>query len=366
VQVNNLIDFKITSELISDQEPFYAQITPYPSLGPPENILVQSSAEWKPNELIGIAIDGIPMYSGLYARGIDALDNDIIGRIDKCGGMWGPTADGVRYHYRVAPACLYGVSKDEAILRRKQYIDDLFELTNSFEGLSGPLLIGYSLSGYPIYSPLDSRGALHKFLDNCNGKFVNGSYSYYATFSFPYIMGCDGPGVYIAGEQQVSAENLPSVTGAKYNSCPGGNFQSLQYPGACEPCPAGKYSSGSQKVASTCSQICPMGYYCPVGSIKPLKCPGGRYGSAEGLSVSECSGTCNSGYFCPPGSTSSNMYVCGNSSYFCPEGSATRHLVDSSFYSSPESVPLSIRYQQEKCGPGTYCVMGERFFCPAG
>ena len=57
--------------------------------------------------------------------------------------------------------------------------------------------IGIAKDGRPIYSLLKSNGQLYSEceLDICNGLYINGHYSYVATKSHPYIMGCFGPGI---------------------------------------------------------------------------------------------------------------------------------------------------------------------------
>ena len=104
---------------------------------------------------------------------------------------------GLRYHYRAMPTCLLPTHGQQSgtTLKRQQFVDDIYQLLDAFSGINGPHLLGYSLVGYPIYSPYDSRGLLQTGLDNCNGKFYNGSYAYFVSPTFPYIIGCNGPGL---------------------------------------------------------------------------------------------------------------------------------------------------------------------------
>ena len=68
-------------------------------------------------------------------------------------------------------------------------------------------------------------------------------YGYYATPTFPYIIGCDGPGVYSTEELALSApELLAQTTGSKLASCPAGYMMSQAFENGCLPCPAEKYS----------------------------------------------------------------------------------------------------------------------------
>jgi hypothetical protein len=202
---------------------------------------------------VGVALDGVPIYSGLNTNGKDFFSRDqsppslasALLRIDKCGGSYGMTPSGWRYHYRVMPSCIYDIDESEVIEKRRTYIQDIHELLDSFPQSTGPLILGYSTTGFPIYSPLNSRGLLHENLDNCNGKFEGGgSYAYYSTIQFPYISGCDGPGVYSSSELNISPEEIPLHANVRYKACPGGTYSSRTFENnGCIDCPAGKYSS---------------------------------------------------------------------------------------------------------------------------
>ena len=81
------------------------------------------------------------------------------------------------------PACLYGTSELQAIDRRKVIIHNVHELLTHFQADadeygSGPRLLGYSLTGHPIYSPLDLDGALHPDLDNCNVTYTHNQHTH--------------------------------------------------------------------------------------------------------------------------------------------------------------------------------------------
>ena len=52
------------------------------------------------------------------------------------------------------------------------------------------------MDGHMIYGPFDSNGDLWQAtdVDVCNGRLINGQYSYVMTTFFPYTIGCWGPG----------------------------------------------------------------------------------------------------------------------------------------------------------------------------
>lgn len=241
VQATNLVDFNLTYGL---EERLLVPI-PLTPKAIPDHIIVQdpSSAEFR-DKLVGVALDGVPIYSGLSAVGADALrstDESNNLQVDGCGGSYGPTPTGWRYHYRIMPSCL-GLGIRESSIRRLSFVDDVLDLLDSFEGRA-PSILGYSLAGYPIYSPLDVAGTPHASLDNCNGRFIDGAYAYFATPQFPYLVGCDGPGVYSTASLGVTEEALPTISGIHFKQCPGGSYPSTDFvSNGCVLCPAGTFS----------------------------------------------------------------------------------------------------------------------------
>jgi hypothetical protein len=154
--------------------------------------------------LLGVALDGVPIYSALSAaEGTDGVEYtyDVFNppantgisplAFDSCGGTFGLTPDGFKYHYRTIPSCILEGSDSKE--RRFNMVVDVGQLADSYNNYLGQHLIGFSIQGFPIYSPLNTRGLEHKDLDSCGGKWVNGSYGYYARTSFPYTIGCFGP-----------------------------------------------------------------------------------------------------------------------------------------------------------------------------
>jgi hypothetical protein len=102
--------------------------------------------------IVGIAVNGVPIFDGVDALNRDAVAHEVQ---DRCDGH--PEMTG-QYHYHSISACL---------------------------PKSG--LVGYALDGYPIYS---GGGYTDSDLDACHGRSVNGHYRYQATLEFPYTVGC--------------------------------------------------------------------------------------------------------------------------------------------------------------------------------
>jgi hypothetical protein len=310
------------------------------------------------NALIGVALDGYPIYSALDEDGSDIVSIGLASgsiQIDQCGGMIGPTTgiNGDRYHYRVMPSCILEKNKIQEELRT--YISSVYELLEAYSKLDSPIILGYTLSGNAIFSPLTQSMTSKPDIDLCNGKWVNDTFSYYTTPYFPYIQGCK--------DIQVNDST---------NFCPSTHYYQAAYSSGtrerCVPCPAGRYSTklSGQDSISYCNTVAPMGHYAKTGSANAYPCPGGRYGSSIASGTDLCSGSCQAGYICSTGSITSNPEPCGNASYYCPSSSTSRVKVDQGYFSGPEDIDESTRYEQIICPPSSYCSDGKKYPCPAG
>jgi hypothetical protein len=117
----------------------------------------------------------------------------------------------------------------------------------------------------------------------------------------------------------------------------------------CTQCAAGKFGTQPGSISS-CTDVCPAGYYCPSGSATPQPCPAGlfflcfvswsvffyscllfllfhyiltgSYGSTTGLGSPSCSGLCPADFYCPEASINPNLNPCPSHSQSQP-GSST-------------------------------------------
>ncbi len=137
-----------------------------------------------------VTLGGIPIYGPTEGTGGDV--ESLPGILSECGSHNGPT--GFHLH-------LLGTSSETDCIFTPE------------EVASGPQLLGYAFDGYPIYSGNDQytssweltdeslfatdTWSAHTYvegsgdLDQCNGLLDDdGSYAYYTTDTFPYILGC--------------------------------------------------------------------------------------------------------------------------------------------------------------------------------
>lgn len=143
---------------------------------------------------VAIAINGLPFYGPNEAPRHGTADPIRDQILDFCSGHTAGRGD---YHFHARPDCLF----------------------RKVQGMTG-LVVGYAFDGYPILAPYECADAAcarikkvrssYKFiggarnawesnkfvegagdLDRCNGMTrPNGSYAYYATDGFPYVLAC--------------------------------------------------------------------------------------------------------------------------------------------------------------------------------
>jgi len=131
------------------------------------------------------------------------------------------------------------------------------------------------------YNPVVGRSSLDDCLDADAGYYVS-------TTGASAVTGPCAEGYYCPSGSS-SATQLP---------CPVGRYRSIEYgaePSDCAICKSGHYCSTTGLADPV---ICPLGSYCPIGTIVPEPCPEGTYGAATGLTDSNSCTFCDAGYFC--------------------------------------------------------------------
>lgn len=70
-------------------------------------------------------------------------------------------------------------------------------------------IIGVAKDGHLIYGPYDENEELWDCADHdvCNGTFIDGNYVYLSTTTFPFILGCWGPGASQLYEADCSSDS---------------------------------------------------------------------------------------------------------------------------------------------------------------
>ena len=150
----------------------------------------------------GIAVSGAMIFNALALGNLDAVENEWV-TLDQCLTHPTPTKN---YHYHMWSPCYKkgngyastsvapGMCKDD----ESCYSDPMsFAINAAFTDTSTyGEIIGLTKDGHLIYGPYNSNGELRSCdeHDICNGTFIDGNYVYVSTTTFPYILGCFGPG----------------------------------------------------------------------------------------------------------------------------------------------------------------------------
>lgn len=173
------------------------------------------------NTAWGLSTTGVMIYNGISAEGVDPFYPTLYGgisdlvteKVDWC--LAHPQAQGM-FHYHAASTCL---ADPTTFQNKKGKMDlDISDLINETYLVSLPYrsVYGIAKDGRPIYTPLKEDGRTYDAceVDVCNGKMIDGHYSYVSTLFHPYFMGCFGPGSKPNVYQQCSTK--PRLCGVEY------------------------------------------------------------------------------------------------------------------------------------------------------
>jgi hypothetical protein len=182
--------------------------------------------------------------------------------------------------------------------------------------------------------------------------------------------------------------------------CPAGSYKlglsiNISAPEHCSPCPPGKYClagriTGDCNAGHLCKSAqssptpmgdfgntwdvptsllggkCPVGHFCPLGTIAPTMCANGTVRAINGAASQSDCGDCPEGFICPPSDPSG--FPCPRG-YYCERGGATKLPCRPGYYN-----PILARFAPEHClacPAGAECydwAVGDemRYQCPLG
>ena len=148
--------------------------------------------------MAGIAVTGGLIFNGLAATMQDAVETEL-STLDKCLSHTAPHGD-LHYH-SITPCAKIGSKTEKPDICIND--SDCLEHVGSWATLGWTNdepyggIYGIARDGHVIYGPYNKDGELWACDDHdvCNGFFLeDGSYGYASTITFPYIVGCWGPG----------------------------------------------------------------------------------------------------------------------------------------------------------------------------
>lgn len=154
----------------------------------------------------GFAFDNIAIYNGLSADDVDAVITEVE-TMDKCLVHATGSSAGYMLHYHSLGRCMKNggwtstttvptlcksAASPECVAKPFEWALEAWIETNNFGGD-----VGLARDGHVIVGPYNADGELWtcEEHDVCNGTFIDDeSYVYVSTSTFPYIVGCWGPG----------------------------------------------------------------------------------------------------------------------------------------------------------------------------
>jgi hypothetical protein len=103
-------------------------------------------------------------------------------------------------------------------------------------------------------------------------------------------------------------------------------------------------------VTTTLYGVCPVGYYCPLGTLTPQVCPIGTFSGAYAARAATDCIDCTQGYYCS-GATAKSECQAGT---YCPSKSGAETAIVAAGMWSEARYPAAI-----KCFPGTYLAAAD-------
>ena len=151
--------------------------------------------------ITGIAIDGVVIFATDSANNVDPFlppagyaAESVDSCLAHCDGQG-------RYHYHISSGCM--VSPPNGSITACANTTCISQVANyslsSFYNHQTMTVIGIAKDGHVIYGPyLSANTRVTSGFDICNGMFYDsiGNYAYFATYTYPYMIGCFGPGNY--------------------------------------------------------------------------------------------------------------------------------------------------------------------------
>jgi len=149
----------------------------------------------------GVSVDGIVIFSPDSLNNVDPFyppPGSTAESVDTC--LAHPQGTGI-YHYHIAHGCMVNPPNTSlsACMNNSCSANISAFSINSFSNYQTRTVIGVAKDGHVIFGPYLSAGnRVTSGFDACNGMFYDniGNYGYFATSTYPYLVGCFGPANY--------------------------------------------------------------------------------------------------------------------------------------------------------------------------
>jgi len=180
------------------------------------------------NTASGFAFDNVAIFNGLSGQEKDAVEYEVE-TLDKCLMHPSPSKGGSMLHYHSLGLCMksstWTSTTEVPTLCKSNAHPDC--TSKPFEWALAAWTdktdfggeVGLARDGHVIVGPYNADGELWSCEDHdvCNGTFIaDGSYVYVTTSTFPYVVGCWGPGAkqYSKVATTCSSNSCGTIAGA--------------------------------------------------------------------------------------------------------------------------------------------------------
>ena len=170
----------------------------------------------------GVSVDGVVMFSADSADNVDPFyppPGFTTEGVDSC--LAHCQAMGV-YHYHIATGCMVNLPSGSISSCAGTTACQTSVANYSISGFSSyqtMTVIGVAKDGHVVYGPyLSANTRVTSGFDICNGMFYDsiGNYAYFATSTYPYLVGCFGPGNYPSFGPNCTTNGVSSYTMSTY------------------------------------------------------------------------------------------------------------------------------------------------------
>ncbi|CAF3703011.1 unnamed protein product [Adineta steineri] len=170
----------------------------------------------------GVSVDGVLIFTPDSANNIDPFFPPAGGTaetVDSCLAHCQPA--GI-YHYHIASGCQVNppTGNISSCSGTSSCISNVATYSiSSFSNYQTKTVLGIAKDGHVIYGPYLSSGTrVTTGFDVCNGMFYDsiGNYAYFATSTYPYLVGCFGPGNYPSFAPNCTTNGVSSYNMSSY------------------------------------------------------------------------------------------------------------------------------------------------------
>ena len=204
----------------------------------------------------GVSVDGVMIYSPDSLNNVDPFyppPGSSSESVDTC--LAHCQAAGV-YHYHIGTGCMINLPAGSiSACASTSCISNIANYSiYGFYNYQSRTVIGIAKDGHVIYGPyLSANTLVTSGFDICNGMFYDsiGNYAYFATSTYPYLVGCFGPGNYPACGPNCTTNGASSYSMSSYAAAFVGNLTSSN-----AACSSSSVTSSSHSAAAN---ILPIG-----------------------------------------------------------------------------------------------------------